>query len=95
MRPPSVPPLVYFCSSRVMTDRASILAEVGTLHLEFYYLSAITHNSKYVDKVQKVRSVLRGMATSHGLYYNVLSPTQTRWLAGTYRCSFHYTLLIY
>ncbi|KAI1720617.1 glycosyl hydrolase family 47 domain-containing protein [Ditylenchus destructor] len=53
---------------------ASILSELGSLHLEFSYLSEITGDSKYSRKVQKVRDVLDGMEKKDGLYYNYISP---------------------
>lgn len=48
------------------------LADVGTLHLEFAYLSEITGNPVYLDKVQKVRSLIKHTKSSEGLYPNLI-----------------------
>uniref|UniRef100_A0AC34R7A7 Alpha-1,2-Mannosidase n=1 Tax=Panagrolaimus sp. JU765 TaxID=591449 RepID=A0AC34R7A7_9BILA len=53
----------------------SILAEFGSLHLEFEYLSQITGNPIYKEKVQKIRDHLDGMDKFYGgLFYNYVSP---------------------
>ena len=70
-------PLV-FCSPGDQLNRASVLAEVGTLHLEFYYLSAITNDTKYVDRVTKARYFLKGKAQG-GLYYTQIHPNTGSW----------------
>ncbi|XP_076445809.1 mannosyl-oligosaccharide 1,2-alpha-mannosidase IA-like [Babylonia areolata] len=57
----------------------SILSEFGSLHLEFYYLSAITGDSKYLEKAQKVRSVLQQLEKPNGLYPNYLNPKTGKW----------------
>ena len=46
------------------------LAEAGTLHLEFVYLSAITGNPVYAKKVNRVRSLLANSRLQNGLYPN-------------------------
>ena len=38
---------------------SSILSEFGTLHMEFAYLTEITGDPKYVQKVEKIREVIR------------------------------------
>jgi mannosyl-oligosaccharide alpha-1,2-mannosidase len=58
---------------------SSILAEFGTLHLEFVYLSHITKNPIYAEKVKKVRDVLDGMNKPQGLYPNYLNPRNGAW----------------
>ncbi|PIK39368.1 putative mannosyl-oligosaccharide 1,2-alpha-mannosidase IB-like [Apostichopus japonicus] len=57
----------------------SILSEFGSLHLEFSYLSDITGDSKYLDKVQKVRSILKSTEKIDGLYPNYLHPKTGKW----------------
>jgi len=52
----------------------SILSEVGTLHLEFAYLSNITGDPIYLNKVLQVRKVLDGLTKPNGLYPNYISP---------------------
>lgn len=57
----------------------SILSEFGSLHLEFSYLSEITGDSKYRDKVQKVREILKNIDKVDGLYPNYLHPKTGKW----------------
>jgi mannosyl-oligosaccharide alpha-1,2-mannosidase len=57
----------------------SILAEFGTLHLEFTYLSKITGDSVYADKINKIREVVRQLDKPNGLYPNYLNPKTGRW----------------
>lgn len=40
----------------------SILAEIGTLHLEFSELSHQFNDSKYLDRVMKIRDILKSMS---------------------------------
>ncbi|XP_077288973.1 mannosyl-oligosaccharide alpha-1,2-mannosidase IA-like isoform X2 [Arctopsyche grandis] len=58
---------------------SSILSEIGTLHLEFSYLSDITGNPIYRQKVEKVRSILRDMDKPRGLYPNYINPKTGKW----------------
>ena len=39
----------------------SILSEFGTLHMEFAYLSDITGNPVYRQKVEKIREVVASL----------------------------------
>ncbi|XP_071113066.1 mannosyl-oligosaccharide 1,2-alpha-mannosidase IA-like [Haliotis cracherodii] len=57
----------------------SILAEFGSLHLEFAYLSAITGDDTYLKKVLKIREVLRQLEKPNGLYPNYLNPRTGKW----------------
>ncbi|XP_012260571.1 mannosyl-oligosaccharide 1,2-alpha-mannosidase IA isoform X2 [Athalia rosae] len=57
----------------------SILSEIGTMHLEFSYLSDITGNPIFKDKVRKVRRVLRDLSKPKGLYPNYINPKTGRW----------------
>ncbi|XP_067051480.1 mannosyl-oligosaccharide 1,2-alpha-mannosidase IA-like [Acropora muricata] len=57
----------------------SILAELGTLHLEFVYLSKITGQPIYAQKVNKVREVLNQIEKPNGLYPNFLNPRSGVW----------------
>jgi len=52
----------------------SILAEYGSLHLEFEYLSHITGNRLYFDKVQKIRDFLDTIEKPNGLYPTYMNP---------------------
>ncbi|XP_055334763.1 mannosyl-oligosaccharide 1,2-alpha-mannosidase IA-like [Paramacrobiotus metropolitanus] len=48
------------------------LADVGTLHLEFAYLSEITGNIIYLEKVKKIRQLLKHARSTEGLYPNLV-----------------------
>uniref|UniRef100_UPI00398EE898 mannosyl-oligosaccharide 1,2-alpha-mannosidase IA-like isoform X2 n=1 Tax=Pristiophorus japonicus TaxID=55135 RepID=UPI00398EE898 len=58
---------------------SSILAEFGTLHLEFVHLSEVSGNPKFAEKVMTVRKVLNRLEKPHGLYPNYLSPVTGHW----------------
>lgn len=77
---------VSFCGSFQISKNygwasggSSILSEIGTLHLEFRYLSDITGNPIYRQKVEKVRSILRDMDKPKGLYPNYINPKTGKW----------------
>ncbi|KAG1681970.1 Mannosyl-oligosaccharide 1,2-alpha-mannosidase IB [Nymphon striatum] len=64
---------------------SSILSEFGTLHLEFMYLSNITGNPVFRDKVMKIRKTLQSMEkVQGGLYPNYLHPRTGRWGLGKF-----------
>ncbi|POY75826.1 putative Mannosyl-oligosaccharide 1,2-alpha-mannosidase [Rhodotorula taiwanensis] len=50
------------------------VAEAGTLQLEFKYLSHLTGNSVYRDKVEKVMEVIRAQPTKDGLVPIFMDP---------------------
>ena len=58
---------------------SSILSEIGTLHLEFVYLSDMTANPVYAEKVFKIREILKAMKKPKGLYPNYINPNTGRW----------------
>ncbi|XP_043273662.1 mannosyl-oligosaccharide 1,2-alpha-mannosidase IA-like isoform X2 [Venturia canescens] len=57
----------------------SILSEIGTLHLEFTYLSDITGNPVFRNKVENVRKVLNTVEKPKGLYPNYINPQTGQW----------------
>ncbi|CAD6198877.1 unnamed protein product, partial [Caenorhabditis auriculariae] len=67
-----IPTSILDVSRKIATNfgwaGGSILAEIGTLHLEFVYLSQLTGNSTYRDAVQKIRDALDRMPKKNGLY---------------------------
>ena len=63
----------------ILIGGCSILAEFGTLSLEFEYLSEITGDPIYHDKVQKIHDVLKSLDKPNGLYPNYLNPKTGRW----------------
>lgn len=50
------------------TGESSILAELGTLQLEFRHLAKATGKRHYADKANKVFEVMKMIEPSHGLY---------------------------
>eukprot|EP00069_Balaena_mysticetus_P003222 bmy_16450T0 len=58
---------------------SSILAEFGTLHMEFVHLSYLTGNPIYYKKVMHIRKLLQKMDRPNGLYPNYLNPRTGRW----------------
>ncbi|XP_072317550.1 mannosyl-oligosaccharide 1,2-alpha-mannosidase IA isoform X2 [Eucyclogobius newberryi] len=59
---------------------SSILAEFGTLHLEFVHLSELSANPIYTEKVMNIRKLLNKIEKPHGLYPNFLSPVSGNWV---------------
>ncbi|XP_046962972.1 mannosyl-oligosaccharide alpha-1,2-mannosidase IA [Vanessa cardui] len=57
----------------------SILSEVGTLHMEFTYLSDVTGNDVYRQKVDRIRQVLYNIQKPDGLYPNYINPRTGQW----------------
>lgn len=58
---------------------SSILSEFGTLHLEFAYLSDITGNPVYRERVMHIRQLLKEIRQDNGLYPNYLNPKTGTW----------------
>ncbi|XP_077576855.1 mannosyl-oligosaccharide 1,2-alpha-mannosidase IA isoform X1 [Stigmatopora nigra] len=59
---------------------SSILAEFGTLHLEFVHLSELSGDPVYVEKVMNIRKLLNKIEKPQGLYPNFLSPVSGNWV---------------
>ncbi|NXB52729.1 MA1C1 mannosidase, partial [Leucopsar rothschildi] len=66
---------------------SSILAEFGTLHLEFLHLSELSGNPVFAEKatlslsqVRNIRRVLSRVEKPQGLYPNFLSPVTGGWV---------------
>lgn len=58
---------------------SSILAEFGTLHLEFMHLSHVSGNPVFAEKVMNIRKVLNQLDKPQGLYPNYLNPNSGQW----------------
>ncbi|XP_043930344.1 mannosyl-oligosaccharide 1,2-alpha-mannosidase IA [Protopterus annectens] len=58
---------------------SSILAEFGTLHLEFMHLSHLSGKPEFAEKVMNVRKVLNRLDKPQGLYPNYLNPNSGQW----------------
>ncbi|CAD6197193.1 unnamed protein product [Caenorhabditis auriculariae] len=65
---------------------SSILAEFGSLHLEFTYLSRMTKVPLFEKKVKKIRDVLDKAEKPDGLYPNYMSPDSGKFVQ-TYHMS--------
>lgn len=59
---------------------SSILAEFGSLHLEFLHLTELSGNPIFEEKVRNIRKVLRNIDKPFGLYPNFLSPVSGSWV---------------
>ncbi|CAF0871281.1 unnamed protein product [Brachionus calyciflorus] len=57
----------------------SILAEFGTLSLEFQYLTDLTGNKIFSEKIDKINKVLASVDKENGVYYNYLNPSDPKW----------------
>ncbi|CAJ0958796.1 unnamed protein product, partial [Mesorhabditis belari] len=58
---------------------ASILSEFGSLELEFDYLSNLTGNDIYRNKIKTVRDFLTSLEKPDGLYPIYLNPNNGKW----------------
>ncbi|XP_053531904.1 mannosyl-oligosaccharide 1,2-alpha-mannosidase IA [Ictalurus punctatus] len=58
---------------------SSILAEYGTLHLEFVHLSKLSGKPVFAEKVMNIRKVLNRLDKPQGLYPNYLNPNSGQW----------------
>ncbi|NWS11144.1 MA1C1 mannosidase, partial [Pachyramphus minor] len=59
---------------------SSILAEFGTLHLEFLHLSELSGNPVFAEKASASHLVLNRVEKPQGLYPNFLSPVTGNWV---------------
>ena len=60
------------------------LAALGSLHLEFAYLSAVTGREVYVDKVERIRSRLKTILGKDGLYKNSVAISSGTFASGVF-----------
>ncbi|XP_020951254.1 mannosyl-oligosaccharide 1,2-alpha-mannosidase IC [Sus scrofa] len=63
-----------------MAGSSSILAEFGSLHLEFLHLTELSGNQVFAEKVRNIRKVLKDLDKPFGLYPNFLSPVSGNWM---------------
>lgn len=67
-------------SVRISTQGCSILAEIGTLHLEFSELTEHFGDTSYLRKVTTVRDVLQNTPRDHDKLYPVyIHPSTKQW----------------
>jgi mannosyl-oligosaccharide alpha-1,2-mannosidase len=78
-----------------------VIAELGTLQLEWMYLSSITGDRKYMDKMRKIRKVITSLQKPQGLIYNAINPGSGGWqsrevsLGGTADSFYEYLIKSY
>ncbi len=68
-----------FCDCVAFLSGCAILAEFGTLSLEFQYLSDMTGNKVFAEKVAKIENFLASTPKDQGLYYNYMHPITGKW----------------
>jgi len=61
------------------SNGASILSEFGTMSLEFNYLSDVTGDGTFRDKIRQIVTAIRSQDRPDGLYPNYLNPKSGRW----------------
>lgn len=74
-----ISPLQYSKNYGWASGGSSILSELGTLHLEFVYLSDITGNPVYKERVMNIQQILKEIEKPKGLYPNYLNPKTGKW----------------
>ncbi|KAH3738470.1 hypothetical protein DPMN_045104, partial [Dreissena polymorpha] len=58
---------------------SSILSELGSMHLEWDYLSNVTGNGVFAEKVYKIRNFMNEIEKPMGLYPNYINPKTGKW----------------
>lgn len=74
---------------------SSILSELGTLHLEFVYLSDVTGNPVYKERVLNIQQILKEIEKPKGLYPNYLNPKTGKWGQREYLLTHYVSLHIF
>ncbi|XP_034665287.1 mannosyl-oligosaccharide alpha-1,2-mannosidase IA [Drosophila subobscura] len=70
------------------------ISKFGALHLEFSYLSDITGNQVYRERVQRIRKMLGTMTKPNGLYPNRMNIRTGKWIGSDSSINrFHDSLL--
>mmetsp|Transcript_30541 Transcript_30541/g.71008 ORF Transcript_30541/g.71008 Transcript_30541/m.71008 type:complete len:935 (-) Transcript_30541:267-3071(-) len=67
------------CQYPSWAGHAAILAEYGTIQLEFKYLAHHTKQKKYWDVAERPMRLLQGLEKPHGLYPTFINPQTGRW----------------
>lgn len=62
-----------------------MIAEAGTVQLEFMMLSQFTRNPLYAQKAQAITDLLDNMGYEHGMYIKGLYPTNMDTEKGIFR----------
>lgn len=67
------------CQFTSWSGSAAILAEYGTMQLEFKYLAYHTGEQKYWDAVEKPMKLVQGLPHPKGLYPTFINPNSGTW----------------
>jgi len=67
------------CTFASWTGQSAILAEFGTIQLEFKYLAHHTGKQKYWDVAQRIMDHMRKVDKPHGLFPVFMSPSSGSW----------------
>ena len=59
------------------------MSEFGTLHLEFMYLTDISGDVAFREKVLRIREFIKNLERPGGLYPNYLNPKTAKWALST------------
>nr|XP_051676125.1 mannosyl-oligosaccharide 1,2-alpha-mannosidase IC [Oryctolagus cuniculus] len=68
----------FGCDWNTMSD-SSVLAEFGSLHLEFLHLTELSGKQVFARKIRNIRKVLQNTDKPFGLYPNLISPLSGKW----------------
>lgn len=70
-----------YASNHHWSYSSAILSEFGSMHVEFIYLSYLTGETKYRDKVLRVREIIKkAVPRSDRLYNNYINTETGQWL---------------
>jgi len=61
---------INILDGRPTSGNEAVLAEFGTLHLEFLYLSELTGDNRFKEKALKIRQIMKDLEKPKGLYWN-------------------------
>lgn len=70
--------IILFAHTLIVLFFVAVLP-AGTLHLEFAYLSDVTGNPVYRERVLNIRQLLKDIEKPRGLYPNYLNPKTGKW----------------
>ena len=70
------------CSHPAWAQNAAILAEFGTIQLEFKYLAHHTGERRYWDVADRIMQLMQKSDKPHGLFPTFMNPKSGRWSSG-------------
>jgi len=72
----------HTCSHPSWAQSSAILAEFGTIQLEYKYLAYHTGDRKYWDVAETIMQLMRKVDRPHGLFPTFMNPGTGRWNTG-------------